>query len=68
MIFELGKEEFEKIADILAGIGHVCLGSVAIPFLIGSYDIRFAVIGFVLACGSWVSSVYLVNKAKYYGT
>lgn len=65
-MFVLGKEEFKQLADIAMGIGHVCLGSIVIPFLINQADQSIVITGVFFACVAWITSVYFAMKMKTY--
>jgi hypothetical protein len=61
----LTPDQIRKLADICADIGQVCLGGIVVPFLLQIYDIRIALIGLIIACAAWFSSVYLIKKESY---
>jgi len=51
-----------RISEICADTGQVCLGSVVIPFLINEFDIIILLFGLMFSFIFWTGSVLLVRK------
>lgn len=51
-----------RLSEICADIGQVCLASIVIPFLIDKDDSSMIILGLFSATGSWILSLLLVRK------
>lgn len=62
------KAIINRISEIFADIGQVCLGSLVIPFLqnkINQFVIIKLLVGLFICLIFWIASVLLVNSSKY---
>lgn len=50
------------LADILANIGYIVLGSVAIPFIFSTPNLFISGTGFLLAVAFWLLSLVLLRE------
>lgn len=50
----------DKLSDIFIGIGHLMIGSIALPFFVDKFDLNFILIGILSALICWGISIYLI--------
>ena len=58
----VSSETISKIADILVGLGHICVGSIILPFIFDKPNERAALAGVIFALGSWALALVFVQK------
>jgi hypothetical protein len=61
-LMELKDEQLNKISDIMADVGTLVLGSVVLPVIFEKFILANAILGLLITCFLWISSVWLIKN------
>ena len=50
----------DKLSDIFIGVGHLMIGSIALPYIVDKFDPSFIMMGVLSALISWSISILLI--------
>lgn len=59
----LSKGQYQQVASILSGIGHIFFASVFIHSVLNIYNPSLALLGLVAALAMWIASVIFTSEA-----
>lgn len=60
----LNHAQIKALSDICQGIAQVSLASIAIPYIVSSPNISFAMIGVIITLAFWYLSLIVLQTSK----